>query len=1161
MARLEIRLLGPFEVALDGELVTGFETNSARALLAYLASEPGRARPRPVVAETLWPDRPQGAALSNLRHVLSVLRRALGDRDSAHPVLITDGGSVAIAASDEVWVDLVEFERLAGTPADTPGVVEEWNRAVDLWRGPLLEGLTVRAGAEWEEWLVVTAERVRRRLAVVLRRLADHHERAGAWELAIPTLRRLTEVDPWDERGHRQLMRLLARTGEGARALVHFTDLEERLLSDLGAEPAPETLALVDQIRAGDLTGVAFEVEVVYPAFLAEVAPRVEPLFVDRRAELDQLRVHLDAAMAGRGRMVFVSGEAGSGKTMLTGKLTRGASEVPDLLVARGRCNAFGGLGDPYLPFREVLNLLCGDVESGYTSGDLDREQATRLWESIPHSARLVAEVGPSLVGVMVNGGLLLERTEKALPGAKWIEDLRARLEALVGRPPVAERLQPALFDEYTAVLERLAITRPLLLVVDDLQWADRGSVALLWHLARRIEGSRILVVGVYRSEDIDPEPGDTSSLGGVLRELRSATPDCVIELEDDRRFIDEYLDSEPNELDEEFRDRLFAYTGGHPLFTVELVRGMQERGEIRRDKAGVWRVRGSLDWGRVPSRVEAAIARRIARLPEPLQRDLVVASVQGEEFVAEVVAEVGGDAEVPARLSLESGTPHRLIEPPRVARVDGRLAARHRFRHVLYQRYLYERLDGAERMRLHEATARALEDLYRGQPEPPVVDLARHFDEAGLVDSAVGYFQSAGQRALQMSAPEEAIRLLERGLALLSSLPDSTERDERELALLVSLSAAVMAVRGYAAPEAERIGRRVAELCDHLEPSAMVAMALLGLASVLNIRGRYRRSVSVCTRALKIAEAIDEPALRLMAHQSLGYSQTWVGDLAAGHTSLQSAQDLYDPVEHAWLRHVFGSAVGPEALVWDAVNTLQRGYPEQAQELADRGIAVARETGHAFTLCHALAVGGVVVHAMAGDFAVEPFIDEVEAIAEVEHFPFFQVAVSIYRGQVAGYLGDPETGIAAIGRGLDEWQAMGVEAFRGQFLGQIADFEIEMDRATRGLERVEVALGETRESGERLTEVYLEVQRGKLLGALGADAAAVDALEAAIEAAQAIGARLVELRAATELATVLGRLESNAEAEAVLTSTYSRFTEGFDTPYLAAVRAVLEEL
>lgn len=1157
--RLEIRLLGPFEATRDGEPVTTFETASARALLAYLAAEPGRARSRAAVAEMLWPERPQGAALSNLRHVLSVLRRAVDEPGASRPVLVTDRSTVAVDTSADVRIDLVEFEGLVAVPPGDDGDVGAWTRAAGLWRGQFLDGLDVRAGAEWEEWAVVTAERLRREFAVVLGRLTDHHERAGEWELAISYARRLVEVDPWQERGHRQLMRLLARSGANAQALSHFARLERRLLDELASTPEPDTIALADQIRAGDIERVASDAEIAYPAFLATQPAGSPPLFAGRMRQLDTLHRHLDEAVAGHGTIVFVSGEAGSGKTMLTREFMRQAMRVPDLLVAAGTCTAFGGLGDPYLPFRELLGLLCGNVESGYTAGALDREQATRLWEAIPHSARLVSELAPSLLEVMVNGPLLVDRSRQAIPGAAWIDDLRSRVEALSHRSAAPERLQPALFDDYTAVLERLSITRPLLLIVDDLQWADQGSVALLWHLARRIDGMRVLLVVVYRPEEVTGQPSGGPSLIDVVRDLQARSPDRVIELPNDREFIDEYLDSQPNALDDAFRDRLFAYTGGHPLFTVELVRGMQERAEVHRDRRGVWRARDSLDWDRLPSRVEAVIAQRITRLPEPLRQDLTVASVQGQEFVAEVVAEVRSDPETTARLGLQSRAPDRLIDPSGVDRVDGELVGRQRFRHVLFQRYLYDRLDPMERTRLHEATGRSLERLFRDQPDPPVVDLARHFEEAGLTQPAIDYLHRAGRRAIRMAGSEEAIGLLERALALVRSLPDSTERDEIELGVLTSLAAPTMAVRGYAAPEAEDIGTRVLALRERVSPSPTLALALTGMATVLSLRGRYAAAVAIGENALELGATMDDPpGLTLKALQVLGYDLTWMGELADGHATLQRAHRAFDPDAHAWLTDATGSSPGPDALVWDAINTLHRGRPAEAIGLADRGIALARNIGHAFTLCHALAVGGSVLRAMSGDFAgALPFIEEFEAIAAEEHFPFYTVAATIHRGQAHGHMGDPAAGIEAITGGLEAWRSIGIEAFRGPFLGDVAEFHHRVGDTERGLEVIGDAIRAARAQGERLTEISLLVQQGGLLDAAGDVEGSRVVLGEASTAAARTGFALLELRALAALARSAEGAH-RARAREALATACARFDEGLETPYVAAARAVL---
>ena len=1163
MARLEICLLGPFATVLDGDLVTEFESDSTRAVLAYLACEPGRPWPRPVVAELLWPERREGAALSNLRHVLSVLRRALDESEADPRFLVSDRNSLLLASSPDVWVDLVEFERLAATPAEEEGAVEAWEQAVGLWRGAVLEDIQLRAGAEWDEWLVITAERARRQLVGVLRSLTTHHERTGDWQRALSLAERLTEVDPWDERAYRQCMRLLARIGESARALSLFSGLRERLDTELGSDPAAETTALADQIRTGDLSGSVPEVEICYPPFLTESQPeKAAPLFVGRRKELEFLQSHLDAALAGQGHVVLVAGEAGSGKTMIAAEFRELATAFPDVLVAQGRCNAYAGLGDPYLPFRDILGALTGDVESLFRAGATNREQATRLWEAIPHSARLVHERGPSLLNVVVSGAPLVERVEQAMPGAEWLNGLRMHAEAVMRRPPVPERMQPALFDEYTAVLEGLAPTHPLLLIVDDLQWSDLGSIALLWHLARRLEGKRILMVCLYRPEEIAGFGGEAHPLAPVLHELCAAVPDCAIELGPDREFIDALIDSEPNALDDEFRDCLFACTDGHPLFTVEMVRDMQERADVRRNQAGAWSARESLDWDRLPTRVESVIAQRIARLPRDLQTDLTVAAVQGEEFNTETVAAVREDPDAPARLRMESTSPHRIIEPSGVSRVNGRLVARYRFRHILFQRYLYDQSDEAERVRLHELIGRALEDLYKGHPEPPVVDLAHHFDEAGLTEPAISYLQLAGQRAFRMSANEETIRHLRRAVELLVDLPESLHRDSLELGLLVTLAASVMTVTGYTAPELERIGLRIRELCDQLEPSPMTALALSAVSHFSAIRAAHSDALRLTREVLAIAEALDDSGLVVLGHYNVGYEETWQGDLSSGHKHLEMAHRGYDPEQHGWLVYALGLAVGPEALVWDAFNMAHRGYPDQAIRLAEESIALARAIGHPFSLCHALGIGGVLVRFILGEFGIAlRHNKEFAEVAAAEHFEFWSVAADIYRGTALANLGDPDAGLTVIRQGFDAWTAMGVGAFRGYWYSVMAGIEQRRGRSDRGLEIVESELGPATESLEGLCYAHLHVRRASLMGEVGESNAAIDAAEEAVLVARGIGAHLLELRAATDLAIAHMGAGRNGEAQEVLQPVFSWFTEGFDAPDLVAARAVLDRI
>ncbi|NJN95500.1 MAG: hypothetical protein HC875_16010 [Anaerolineales bacterium] len=200
----------------------------------------------------------------------------------------------------------------------------------------------------------------------------------------------------------------------------------------------------------------------------------------------------------------------------------------------------------------------------------------------------------------------------------------------------------------------------------------------------------------------------------------------------EERSFVDDLLNTEPNRLGETFRQTLFQQTRGHPLFTVELLRGMQERGDLVQDQQGCWIEGPTLDWETLPARVEAIIAERIERLPEPWLQVLTAASVEGEIFTAEVMARVHGigELEMVHGLSDTLERNHRLIKAETVRWLGGQRLSQYRFRHILFQKYLYQRLDAAERVYFHEAISTILETLYQSDTIPIAGQLAHHFEE-----------------------------------------------------------------------------------------------------------------------------------------------------------------------------------------------------------------------------------------------------------------------------------------------------------------------------------------------------------------------------------------------------------------------------------------------
>jgi len=445
---------------------------------------------------------------------------------------------------------------------------------------------------------------------------------------------------------------------------------------------------------------------------------------VARESELAQLHTYLNAAIAGNSNTVFITGEIGTGKTFLAQEFARQAQEkYPDLIVADSNCNAHIGIGDPYLPFQEILELLTGDIETRWAAGRISRTSARRLWSSVPHVVKASIEVGPDLIDTLVSRTPLVNRVMAAAPGDK---DMLAQLKTLLTpqQNGPAHLRQSNLFAQYIRVLRMVARQGPLLLILDDLQWADNDSISLLFHLGRQLGGQRILILGLYRPADIALGRPWTNSgewerhpLEQVVNELQRyfGNNKIVLRQNGGKAFIEALLDTEPNRLGMGFREAMYRQTGGHPLFTVEMFSGMQARGDLVQDKQGRWTAEAMLDWKTLPARIEGVIKERIGRLPRALQEILKVASVEGEVFTAEVVAQVQkiDERQVVGQLSRILDRQQRLVRIHESHKTGTKPKSRYHFRQSLFQRSIYDSLDQFERIYLHRAVGEVLEQLY----------------------------------------------------------------------------------------------------------------------------------------------------------------------------------------------------------------------------------------------------------------------------------------------------------------------------------------------------------------------------------------------------------------------------------------------------------------
>jgi len=264
MAELSIVTLGSLRVTLQGELLARFRTDKERALLVYLAIEAGRPHRREALAGLLWPESPEANARHTLSQALTSLRHLLGERhriSSPAPVFLdTTRHTVALGAAREVWVDVRTFDALSRPPipgADHNGVHERLRQAVTLYQGSFLEGFSIADAPAFEEWQLLQRERLRRRVLELLAQLVRHHAGAGANEEALRYAWRQLELEPWSESVHRDVIRLLALTGQRGAALRQGEICSRILAEDLGVEPDASTLALIRSVRAGTLPGAA----------------------------------------------------------------------------------------------------------------------------------------------------------------------------------------------------------------------------------------------------------------------------------------------------------------------------------------------------------------------------------------------------------------------------------------------------------------------------------------------------------------------------------------------------------------------------------------------------------------------------------------------------------------------------------------------------------------------------------------------------------------------------------------------------------------------------------------------------------------------------------------------------------------------------------------
>jgi adenylate cyclase len=465
------------------------------------------------------------------------------------------------------------------------------------------------------------------------------------------------------------------------------------------------------------------------------------------------------------------------------------------------------------------------------------------------------------------------------------------------------------------------------------------------------------------------------------------------------------------------------------------------------------------------------------------------------------------------------------------------------------------------ERVYLHEQVGNALEELYVSRREIANISpkLVRHFQEARITEKAVHYLHLAGEKAVHVSAHQEAIVHLTQGLALLMTMPDTPDRAEKELALLMTLNMAWLGVPG---PEWENACNRAIELCRQTGDIPQLSRIMGDLSIIYYVRSELHRARELAEEGLNLAQDTGDPLFVALSHWYLGFIHFATGEYSTAREHLEQVVTFYDPKKHhrtsVFQRGVDG---GLSALAYYACTLWCLGYPDQAVNKGQEALALARALGHPFTLGDVLSFAGCMLNIMRRDAQeLKERADEMMKLAQ-EKVPSWMGAAIRDRGQALVMLDRVDEGLEDLSKGEANHFSLGIRLNLTLTYGAIAMAYAKKGQPERGLTFLDIGLAHVEESGAHHWETELHRLNGELLLTLDDRAGAEACFEKAIQVARRKHARSWELRSTISLARLWGEQGKRDEARGMLGEIYAWFTEGFDTPDLLEAKALLDEL
>lgn len=892
---------------------------------------------------------------------------------------------------------------------------------------------------------------------------------------------------------------------------------------------------------------------------------------IGRTRQVATLKARWKLATTSSGQVVLIEGEAGIGKSRIVAVIADQVAETEaQILECRGSPDS---QNSPLYPILSILRqqlLQFGEMDTGNTR--LKKlEQFLNTHEFSLNLLPLLAE-------------LLEIEADYQILELKPAQRRRRTLQALV------------------QIFLKTAGQKTLLLIAEDLHWADPSTLEFLHLLTSRIETAPILAILTSRSEmevSQDSTQAEARAKLKTLTELAWVTQISLKRL--NRKQVSQMIREVAGEqaIPTDISKQIASKTEGVPLFVEELTRMALE--------ANLQNIDVSTE---IPATLQASLTARLDRLGS--RKELVqLGATLGREWTAELLYKVivsmieepesGEFLAHPNQFTSFRPFPEQknnitwlekelqqLVETEILrCRQTHENKQIYTFKHPLIRETAYQALLKSTRHAYHRRIAtvlrQAFEDVVRAQPEL----VAYHYTEGELPERAIEHWQQAGQRAVERSANVEGVRHLTQGLTLLQTLPETPARAARELVIQTTLGPALIATRGYAALEVEETYTRAKALLETMPNNERMPLRfpiLFGLWLSYLVRAKLQTARELGEQCLVMAQQQENAVLEVEAHRALGATLYYLGELKMAHAHVEAGIACYDPHQHPV--HAFFHYLADPGMTlrsYAAPLLWCLGYPEQAVAKLQAAQQMGEERPHPFSQVVSLHFGALLYQQRRDVEKVNTYATELVAICQEHGFSVWEPTGKIMKGWALqqNSNGTHEEGIALIQEGIAEWESNRSRVLRPVYLGMLAHACGQADKIQDGLQAVEKALAAGAESGERTNEAELYRLKGELLlkseivsttsantsiktiekSSCASEREAEKCFQKALTIAQHQEARLWELRTAVSLSKLMITQNRQDAAYALLKPIYEWFTEGFETVDLVEARDMLKIL